>query len=165
MLDELKENDYVFIQFGHNDEVKEKVASYTTPAEFKTNLVRYVTETRSKIAQPILLTPVARRRFDDNGKVQASHAVYSELVREVAREKNVPLIDLDKRSMELLQSSGVELSQHFYLQLQPGEHPNYPQGKDDNTHFSEWGARKIAQLVLADIRTLRLGLAERIVKR
>ena len=161
----LNDGDYVFIQFGHNDEVKEKVGRYTTVDEFKTNLLRYVNESRSKKAIPVLLTPVARRRFDANGKVEESHALYSDAVRDVAKRHNVPLIDLDRKSQELLKEFGPEFSKYLFLQLQPGEHPNYPQGKDDNTHFSELGARKVAQIVLAEMKILKLELADRIVKR
>jgi lysophospholipase L1-like esterase len=160
----LKAGDYVFIQFGHNDEVPTK-KTYTTEAEFKTNLTRYVTETRARKATPILITPVARRKFDAAGRVESTHTVYSEIVRATAREQQVPLIDLDRESQALLQQLGAENSRLLFNQLAPGEHPNYPDGKEDNTHFNELGARKMAQIVLADIRALRLELASRIVQR
>src|SRR6188474_2956582 len=83
VLDGAKEGDYVFIQFGHNDEVPTK-KTYTTEAEFKNNLRQYVSEARSKKATPILLTPVARRKFDQSGKIEGTHDVYSEIVRAVA---------------------------------------------------------------------------------
>src|SRR5689334_17938120 len=60
VVDRLKEGDYVFIQFGHNDESKEKGERYATPEQYKTNLIKFVTETRAKKANPILLTPVTR---------------------------------------------------------------------------------------------------------
>ncbi|KUG06953.1 rhamnogalacturonan acetylesterase [Solirubrum puertoriconensis] len=160
---QLREGDYVLIQFGHNDEVPTK-KSATTEADFQQNLLRYVTETRSKKATPVLITPVARRKFDEAGKVVGTHP-YAELVRQVARANQVPLIDLEKSSEALLQQFGVEDSKLLFNQLAPGEHPNYPQGRDDNTHFSELGARKMAQLVLADIRALKLELANRVVQR
>ncbi len=163
VVNALQEGDYVFIQFGHNDEVKTK-ASYTTEEEFKNNLIKYVTETRSKNAIPILLTPVARRKFDSTGRLESTHELYSEIVRTTAREQNVALIDLDRKSQALLQSMGVENSKLLFLQLKPGEHPNYPGGKDDNTHFNELGARKMAEIVLAEVRALQLELADRITK-
>jgi hypothetical protein len=76
-----------------------------------------------------------------------------------------PLIDLDKRAQKLYQQLGVETSKLLFNYLAPGEHPNYPNGKADNTHFNELGARKIAEMVLADIRTLLPGLSERMVKK
>ncbi len=163
VVDAMQEGDYVFVQFGHNDEVKTK-KSYTTEEVFKANLVKYITDTRSKKANPVLLTPVARRSFDSAGHVTGTHDVYAQIVRNVAKENNVPLIDLDKEGQVLYQQWGVEKSKLLFNQLAPGEHPNYPQGKEDNTHFSELGARIIAQIVLKNIRSLNLELVERIKK-
>lgn len=154
--------DYVFIQFGHNDEVPTK-ASYTTPQQFTANLERYIGEARNKKAIPVLITPVARRRFDSTGRLVDTHVEYSNLVRIVAQKQNVPLIDLDKRSQVLLKELGAEASKLLFNHLQKDEHPNYPEGKIDDTHFNELGARKMAQLVLSEIRALKLELAGRIV--
>lgn len=164
VMDSIQADDYVFIQFGHNDEVPTK-ANYTTEEEFKANLTRFVNESRSKKAVPVLITPVARRKFDSTGHIQGTHEVYSAIVRTVAKENKVPLIDLDTKSKALLQDMGAENSKLLYLHLAPGEHPNYPAGKVDDTHFSELGARKMAQLVLAEIKALQLELAQRVVKR
>ncbi len=162
VVDNLQEGDYVFIQFGHNDEVPTK-ASYTTETAFKANLIKYVQDTKNKKAIPVLLTPVARRKFDTAGNVEGTHEVYAALVRQVAKENNIILIDLDKKSQELLQQWGPEKSKYLFNQLVPGEHPNYPEGKEDNTHFNELGARIIAELVLKEIKELNLDLAGRIV--
>ena len=162
VIDSMKEGDYVFIQFGHNDEVKEKVGRYTTPDEFKANLTRYVTETRNKKGIPILLTPVARRKFDEAGKVKETHAEYSTIVRNVAAALKVPLIDLDKKSQALLQSFGPERSKELFLHLAPGQYANFPEGKTDDTHFSEMGAKYMASIVLGEIVTLKLELGNRV---
>ena len=164
VVDNLHEGDYVLVQFGHNDEVKTK-KSYTTEEEFRKNLIRFIVESRARKANPVLITPVARRQFNASGKIEETHAVYAELVRAVAAEYTTPLIDLDRQSQELLQKFGVENSRLLFLQLAPGEHPNYPEGKEDNTHFNELGARKMAELVLANIKSLKLELADRVVTR
>jgi len=163
VLDNLQEGDYVFIQFGHNDEVQTKATS-TKPNEFKNYLTRYVSETRARKAIAVLITPVARRSFDSTGKIVDTHKEYAEIVRIVAMEQKVPLIDLDKKSMELLQQFGSENSKLLFNHLAVGEHPNYPDGKNDNTHFNELGARRMAEIVLAEIRNLQLDLALRILK-
>ncbi|WP_442590268.1 rhamnogalacturonan acetylesterase [Pedobacter sp. AW31-3R] len=163
VADSLQKGDYVLIQFGHNDEVETKKA-YTTPEAFKANLLRFVTETRRKKAHPVLITPVSRRSFDATGKALETHPVYSGLLREVAAAQKVPLIDLDRKSIELYQKLGEEGSKLLFNHLQPGDHPNYPEGKVDNTHFNELGAREIAQLVLKEIKVLKLDLAKHIVK-
>ena len=127
----LNPGDYVLIQFGHNDEVPTK-RSYTPEADFRANLLRFVAETRAKKALPVLITPVARRKFDAAGKIEETHGVYAGIIRAVAREQGVPLIDLDQESQALLQQFGVENSKLLFNQLLPGEHPNYPAGRDDN---------------------------------
>ena len=161
VVENMNEGDFVFIQFGHNDEVETK-KSYTTKEQFVANLTRYVNETRAKKAIPILLTPVARRKFDASGKIVGTHDVYSGLVRDLAKTLNVPLIDLDVKAQTLYQQLGPEASKYLFNYVQPGEHPNYPEGKQDDTHFSELGARKIAEIVLAEIKALKLPLAEHI---
>ena len=162
VVDGAGEGDYVFIQFGHNDEVPTK-KTYTTEAEFKKNLKQYVTESRSKKAIPVLLTPMARRSFDSlSGTVKGTHDVYSQIIRDVAKDDKVILFDMDKITQQLYQQFGVENSRWLFLQLKPGEHPNHPDGKEDNTHFSEFGARKVAELVLVEIRKQIPELAGRI---
>jgi lysophospholipase L1-like esterase len=162
IYDEMKEGDYVFIQFGHNDEAKDKGERYATPDTFKMNLTRFIKDAREKKATPILLTPVSRRKFDKEGNAIATHEQYSALVKEVVKETNVLFIDLDEKSRALYQRFGMETSKLFFLQLQPGEHPNYPDGKTDNTHFTEMGARLIAQLVLQELKALNIDLTGRL---
>lgn len=158
----LEQGDYVFIQFGHNDEVPSK-EQYTTPKNFEANLAKFVTETRAAGATPVLLTPVARRHFDEAGRLEDTHQVYSGLVREVARARDAPLIDLDAKSRALLRALGPDDSKFLYNHLAPGQHPNYPEGKTDDTHFNEYGARRIAELVLEGVEEQQLELARRIV--
>lgn len=162
-LSTMKTGDYVFIQFGHNDESKEKIDRYTSPEQYKENLMKFVSEARAKQATPILITPVSRRKFKD-GNALETHKEYTPLVKELAAKLNVPLIDLDEKSRQLYQQFGEENSKLLFLQLLTNEHPNYPDGKVDNTHFSELGARKIAQIVLQEIKDLKLPLADKIVK-
>jgi len=164
VVDNLNEGDYVLVQFGHNDEVPTK-KTYTTEEQFKNNLIRYVKETRAKKAIPVLITPVARRKFDSTGHIVGTHEVYSEIVRVVAKQLNVPLIDLDKKSQALLEQFGPETSKLLYNHLQPGEHPNYPDGKADDTHFNELGARKMAELVLDGMREQKLDLTKHVSKK
>ncbi|MGN6803726.1 MAG: rhamnogalacturonan acetylesterase [Ginsengibacter sp.] len=161
VVDHLKEGDYVLVQFGHNDEVPTK-KSYTTPEQFTSNLEKFVNESRAKNAIPILITPVARRRFDKQGNIEETHAQYKQLVKDVATKLNVPLIDLDKESQQLVQQFGPGASKYIYNHLEPGENPHYPYGRADNTHFSELGARKMAEIVLHDIEKLNTGLEKHI---
>jgi lysophospholipase L1-like esterase len=109
VMDEAAEGDYVFIQFGHNDEVPTKKTA-TTETEFKNNLRQYVSEARSKKAIPVLLTSMARRKFDAAGKIEGTHDVYAQITRDVAKEEKVSLFDMDKKTQELYQQFGLEPS-------------------------------------------------------
>src|ERR1041384_3953922 len=91
IVDKLKPGDYVFIQFGHNDESKEKTDRYTSPEDFRQNLLRFVADVRAKQATPVLLTPVMRRRFDSQGVFHDTHGEYPDIVRNVAAEQKVAL--------------------------------------------------------------------------
>ncbi|OON69655.1 rhamnogalacturonan acetylesterase [Hymenobacter sp. CRA2] len=164
IVDALQPLDYVMIQFGHNDESEAHPDRYTSPEDYRRNLIKFVTETRRKKANPVLITPVTRRKFKD-GRQQETHVHYSRVTTEVAQALKVPLIDLDGLSRELLQQFGEETSKLLFLQLQPGEHPNYPYGRQDNTHFSELGGRKMAQLVVSQVVTQKLpGLADHLAR-
>ncbi len=93
-----------------------------------------------------------------------THVKYSKAVKDVAKQTNTPLIDLDTKSRVLLQQFGADNAKLLFNQLEPGEYPNYPAGIKDNTHFNELGARKIAELVLAEIRRLNFDLINYIRK-
>ena len=152
IIDHMRPGDYVFIQFGHNDESKEKVDRYTPPDDYRANLVRMVNDVRGKKGFPVLLTPVYRRKFDAQGTVVDQHGVYPDIVRSVAAELKVPIIDMHRSSGALLQKIGPDSSLKLFLQLEPGENPNYPQGVHDNTHFRPLGAELMAGLAVEGIR-------------
>ncbi|WP_256011630.1 rhamnogalacturonan acetylesterase [Desertivirga xinjiangensis] len=163
----LKEGDYVFIQFGHNDEAKEPqyAARYTSPENYRKNLIRFILETRAKNAKPVLVTPVSRRKFSSEGKALETHVEYSRVVAEVATEYKVPMIDLDTRSRALYESFGPENSKLLFNVSEPGTNPQFPNGVNDGTHFSEYGARLLAELVLDEMKNLNLDLLKRVVKK
>ena len=152
IVDDLKKGDYVFIQFGHNDSSKDKGERYTPPEDYRKNLTRFVEDVRVKDGNPVLLTPVMRRRFDKDGKFYDTHGEYPDIVRSVASAGNVPLIDMQRASEAVIVNYGVEGSRRLFLQLQPGQNPNYPNGIEDNTHFSPLGAEEMAKLVASAIR-------------
>lgn len=164
IVDSLQEGDYVFIQFGHNDESQKHPDRYTSPEDYRINLLRFINETKAKNATPILITPVSRRYFDKEGKIKQTHLPYSDVVRKLAKEQQVSMIDLDEMSRNLYQQFGDEDSKLLFLDFPAGLHPNYPDGVKDGTHFNEYGARRIAELVLQEINKQQIGLAKYIVK-
>jgi lysophospholipase L1-like esterase len=158
VYDGLKPGDYVFIQFGHNDEKIHKLNTGTTIDEYKVNLSFFVMEARSKGAEPILLTPIARRAFED-GKLIDTHGAYPNAVKQVADSLHVPLIDLTRKTSDLLTEMGEEKSVSLFLHLPEG-HVNYPKGVIDNTHLNEQGAETIAHLVALDLERQDIPLAK-----
>jgi len=159
LLAHVKPGDFVFIQFGHNDESTEKVDRYTPPDDYRKNLIRFIGDVRGKQAFPVLLTPLMRRRFDAAGKPEDTHGEYPGIVRSVAAEYKTPLIDMHRKSAGVLEQYGPEHSRALFLQLKPQENPNYPNGIEDNTHFCPAGAQVMAELAVNGIREDKLPLA------
>jgi len=165
VYDSLNNGDYVLIQFGHNDQKEYDSTRYADPhGAYRLNIERFIKESRNKNVIPLLITPVMRRRFDENGQFYDTHGAYPDVVRSVAREMNVPLIDLHRSSRDMIVSEGEEGSKKIFLWVEPGEFERFPQGKQDNTHFSEYGATIIAGLVVDDIRRLDVNLKRYIIE-
>ena len=161
VMSRLKAGDYVMIQFGHNDQ-KVEDSNRSAPAHtlYKDNLIRFVNDVRSKGANPILITPVMRRKFDSTGKFVDQHGDYPGVVKEVATAMNVPLVDLHKSSEALILKEGVEGSRRLFLNIPANHFKNYKGKEEDNTHFSEYGAASMASLVCQSIATQNLPLAK-----
>lgn len=158
-IDEMiKPGDYLFIQFGHNDE-KEDPARHTSPfSTYQQNLKAFLEVARLRNANPVFLTPVQRRSFDEEGEFVETHGLYPTAMKELAAKENVPVIDLTEITKVLLKSLGSEASKKLFLILEKGQSPNYPDGEKDNTHFSEFGAKKIAELVWEGLNDLNLSI-------
>jgi len=159
ILDALHPGDWVMIQFGHNDASEQKIDRYTPPDQYRANLSRFVAEVRERGGQPILLTPVMRRRFDEQGNFYDTHGRYAQIVRAVAEADAVTLVDMHALSGALLLTLGEDHSRDLFLILPPGKFDNYPAGLDDNTHFSPAGAEIMANLVMNELRRQKLPLA------
>ncbi len=152
ILAQLRAGDFVLIQFGHNDQ-KEKgegVGAFTT---YAASLREYVGAIRAKGAKPVLITAVARRRFDDQGKVFESLGDFPEAVRRVAKELSVPLIDLNASSKQVYQALGVEASKLALLHYPANTFPGQTTPLRDDTHFGAYGAYEMARCAVEGIRT------------
>lgn len=154
LLEEVRPGDYVFIQFGHNDEKSDNPSVYADPqTDYPRNLRSFAADVRAKAAHPVLLTPVARRRFGADGTVQDTHGAYPDAVRLVARTDSIPLIDMHRRSTAVLREFGEAGSRRLFLHVDSSaRHPNYPRGVRDDTHFSAAGAEVMAGEVVEGIR-------------
>jgi pectinesterase len=128
-----------------------------TPEEYRANLVRFITEARAKKAIPILLTPIMRRSFY-KGEFHDTHGLYPDVVRNLAAEYKVPLIDMHRKSEALLKTYGDEPSKQLFNWADSGAYAGFPAGVKDNTHFNLAGAHKMAELAVEGIRDLQLPL-------
>ena len=173
VLEKLKPGDYVIIQFGHNDE-KPKADRHTDPGStFDYNLAKYVRETREHGGIPILMNCVVRRNFfvnapenDDDETLRTTtfkdgvkmvegdslidtHGLYRVAPRDVAARMNCHFVDANQITHDLEQGLGTEASKKLHMWFLPGEEPSVPEGRQDNTHYSIYGAHRVARL-LAD---------------
>lgn len=169
VVEKIKPGDYVFIQFGHNDE-KDDPKRHTDPGTtFDENLRKFVKETRMRGGIPVLFNSVVRRIFtnsktavaDDDTRSNSSadlvegdtlvdtHGDYLLSPRNVARELNVPFVDANKITHDLEQGLGPDKSKKLHMWYLPNEVPSLPKGRQDNTHYNVYGAYVVAGL-LAD---------------
>lgn len=156
ILGTLRPGDFVFIQFGHNDQKESDPKRYSDPETFGSNLKRYIEETRAKGAVPVLLTSIARRKFDAKGKPAQTLRRYTSVTRRVAEQTGTPLIDMDVKTRALLEEMGPEASKSIYLWAKKSDYPNLKEDKRDDTHLNAAGAEKYAQIVADGIRELKL---------
>ncbi|GLB28765.1 hypothetical protein LAD12857_06880 [Lacrimispora amygdalina] len=140
---EMKKGDFLFIQFGHNDE-KDDPARHTDPdTTFKENLMRFILAARKKGAYPVLITPIARRLFNDQGKfLPGSHGAYPEAVKQTGEKACVPVIDLTAVTEAYLEAVGDLASKAYFM---------WPK---DNTHLKPEGAVIIAGFLCEELKKL-----------
>ena len=157
VIEILNPGDYVFIQFGHNDSKKSDPARYAAPrGAYRDNLIRFIKDCRAHRANPVLITPVCRRKFSKSGEFIDGHGEYPGVVRELCEDFKVPLIDLHLRSMQWLTELGPEASDLMFMNAPPGVYKKYPKGKNDNTHFNTRGALEVSKLVIAEMESIKL---------
>lgn len=148
----IKPGDYVFIQFGHNDEKKEDSTRYTTPrGTYKANLERFVREARAKGATPVLFTSIVRRSFNADGSLKDTHGEYPAVTREVAAALSVPLVDHEALTRKLVTAAGAEQSKALYVYTREGEFAAFPLARADDTHLSPRGAAEVAKVAVREL--------------
>jgi lysophospholipase L1-like esterase len=117
----LKANDYVLVQFGHND----KDVAATT---FHDNMTSYVTRVKAKGAFPVLITPVARATFSGNTvttqHVNNTGADLPAIIKQVATEQNVPVLDMTARTVQWLTQLGPRGWQQYHALGTDATHTN-----------------------------------------
>jgi len=160
LMARVQPGDVVLIQFGHNDAYKAKPERYADPATaYRDNLLRFIWQVRGARAIPVLVTPVGQHMFGSDGKAKANFADWSAVMRELSTTTQTPLIDLEALSRGWLDQTGEAASRGYYMHQPAGAFAGFPKGIDDDTHFSELGARRVADLVAGALKGLNLPLS------
>lgn len=150
----IKANDYLFVQFGHNDATISKPERYAEPnTTYKECLRQFIDRARAKSAIPVLITPVARLNYS-NGIFKNDFPAYCTAMKEVAKEKNVPCIDLMSKSISYYTSLGYDKVYPFYMVSSNGT---------DYTHFTDVGATLIARIVSEGVKEAGLDMAKYLI--
>lgn len=155
LCSELTEGDVVFIQFGHNDQNKASPERHAEAyGDYSKNLEQFVKDVRERKAEPVLLTPVARRAFEPDGSVRQTLGDYPAAMRAVAKKMEAPLVDVNALTMAWIRELGPEPSKAMFVWTPPDE--RHPEGRKDNTHLSEIGAKAVAGIVVETCRRMDL---------
>lgn len=154
VMSQIQPGDYLFIQFGHNDQ---KPAAVSLD-EYKVLLAGYIAQTRAKGATPVLVTSMNRRTFDAAGKITNSLAPYTEAVREIAAEQNATLIHLNAMSKILFEALGPDASMKAFMHYPANSFPNQTEAISDDTHFNSYGAYELARCIVKGITDSKLPL-------
>lgn len=153
IYDRIEEGDFLFIQFGHNDEKVADPARYTDPdTEYIENLERFVNAARNKKAYPVLITPLTRRCYRD-ADAEFTHEKYANAMKRAAKQLGVPLIDLCAKSEAVVNEMG-ERSVEYFMHIPAGVYAGYPDGLSDNTHLRYGGAVAFANLIAEELLAL-----------
>lgn len=148
---DIKPGDYLFVQFAHNDEKDNEGGTlpYTTYHQY---LMEYIAGARERGAIPVLVAPMHRRFFEESGEVRNTHGEYIEAMHQLAEREQVPFLDLAAKSKVYFEELGPERTKEIFFWAEPGQYANFPEGAQDNTHFTVMGGMAIAGLVAECIR-------------
>lgn len=163
VLSVMQPGDYVFIEFGHNDQKIDAQPGKGAYYFFATQLKTFIDRVREKGGIPVLVSPTCRRSFDSEGKIKNTHLDYPEAMEWVAEKENVPFIDLQAMSAVLYEALGVEGSKAAFVHYPAGSYPGMAKDVADNTHFNPYGAFELAKCVVGAIQNMGLPLAGHIV--
>jgi lysophospholipase L1-like esterase len=154
--EKIQAGDFLFIQFGHNDEKVDDPARYTQPfGTFLENLKIFIQTATDKGAYPLLITPLERRCFDANGQLlPGDHQDYVAAMKHLSLEAKVPLVDLHAASRDLLAETGDEGSLNWYMNFPAKIYAHYWDGSNDNTHLRYEGAVAFGALIAEGIKAL-----------
>ncbi|MVN22715.1 rhamnogalacturonan acetylesterase [Mucilaginibacter arboris] len=162
VLSVMKPGDYLFIEFGHNDQ-KEKGPNDGAYKSYTERLKLFVSEAKKKGGIPVIVTSTSRRSFGADGKIENSLGDYPEAARQVAKQENVALIDLNAMTTKMWDAMGEEGTKKAFVHYPANSYPGQTTALADNTHFNPYGAYEIAKCIIQGIKDDKLGIAKYLV--
>ena len=153
-LNAMDKDSIVLIEFGHNDGHTQDPERFTRPDyEYRDNLLYMIEQCKKTGAYVLLLTPIYRRWFLEDGSMDMScHKGYREAMLKVAKDSNTDIIDMTVLTRDELIRLGDEKSKGLFMNFPKGVYANYPEGMDDNTHLRMKGAEMISKLFIEQIK-------------
>jgi len=152
----INKGDFLFIQFGHNDEKPDEARHTDAFKDYQENLAKFIDVAKKHNAHPVLITPLYRRSFNEDGKtlVEKTHLDYPQAMIQLGGKLGVPVIDLCTKSKELIEKAGTEVSKEWFIHVPAGKYPNFPDGKEDNSHLKYEGAYMFCMIVAKELEQL-----------
>jgi len=159
-----KPGDYLFIEFGHNDQ-KQKGPNDGAYKSYTERFKLYIEKAKEKGMIPVVVTSTSRRSFGktDTTKIENNLGDYPEAARKVAKDMNVALIDLNEMTHKFYESMGPEASKKAFVWFKANTFPHQSADLHDDTHFNNYGAYELAKCVLEGIKSANLGIAKYII--
>lgn len=163
IVSQMKEGDYIFVEFGHNDQKADKKIGNGAFYAFQHQLKIFYDNAREKGASMVLCTPTRRRHFDDNGKIKDTHVDYPEAMLFMGQREGIPVVDLQKMTKQMYEAWGVEGAKRALVHYPAGTYPGQDKPFADDTHFNPFGATEVAKCVLQGLKSQQHPLAAHII--
>ena len=155
--DRIEKGDFLFIQFGHNDEKINDPKRYTEPfGSYQENLKKFIDGAIEAGAYPVLITSLYRRLFEDGADtlLKENHGEYPKAMIELGQRENVPVIDLCSISRDMIENAGREVTKEWFLHVPENKYEAFPNGKEDNSHLQYEGAVRFAKVIADKLKKM-----------
>jgi len=152
----INEGDFLFIQFGHNDEKIDEERHTDAFTDYQENLAKFIDVAKAHGAHPVLITPLYRRLFNEDGKtlIENTHLEYPQAMIQLGETLSIPVIDLCLKSKRLIEEAGYEVSKEWFNHVPAGKYSNFLDGKEDNSHLRYEGAYRFCMIIAEELKQL-----------
>ena len=152
----INEGDFLFIKFGHNDEKLDEERHTDAFTDYQENLTKFIDVAKAHGAYPVLITPLYRRLFNEDGKtlIENTHLEYPQAMIQLGETLSIPVIYLCLKSKRLIEEAGYEVSKEWFNHVPAGKYSNFLDGKEDNSHLRYEGAYRFCMIIAEELKQL-----------